>query len=365
MPGGGSSPLSLQALAMLSWRSLGVALLMVMLAGCASRDHTPRRQPPPVVVSESTWRKVDSDIVAASKEATRQTTNYARDVMLEWMGLVYQRTDTNFIPWFSGYWTQQWLTMKVGWYRLNAGKEQDPAVDRLAIYLQEQYHGRVLEPVARQIDPDRVMEKAMKFYVWLLGELLRKIPQRYGVPQDQFERRLKGIPAIALGPPPTHVASVHQIIHSEPIDKLPAYGVLVARIRTTSGSARAWRSDADISPVVRRTSKRLMSELATRSASSVVSMAVGRAVGSVLSLGVAGISAMMREDERPEMEALLRKSLNAAFKEKWADLMWDPDTGVLAGVYYLSGQIEENLATKRRLSIQFAPVPRRAPMAGG
>ncbi|MFD1691034.1 hypothetical protein ACFSHR_04295 [Azotobacter chroococcum] len=154
------------------------------------------------MVSESTWRKVDSDIVAASKEATRQTTNYARDVMLEWMGLVYQRTDTNFIPWFSGYWTQQWLTMKVGWYRLNAGKEQDPAVDRLAIYLQEQYHGRVLEPVARQIDPDRVMEKAMKFYVWLLGELLRKIPQRYGVPQDQFERRLKGIPAIALGPPP-------------------------------------------------------------------------------------------------------------------------------------------------------------------
>lgn len=364
MPGGGSSPLSFQALAMLSWRFLGVALLMVMLAGCASRDHPPR-QPPPVVVSESTWRKVDSDIVAASKEATRQTTNYARDVMLEWMGLVYQRTDTAFIPWFSGYWTQQWLTMKVGWYRLNAGQEQDPVVDRLAIYLQEQYHGRVLEPVARQIDPDRVMEKAMKFYIWLLGELLRKIPPRYGVPQDQFERRLKGIPAIALGPPPAHVASVHQIIHSEPIDQLPAYGALVARIRTTSGSARAWRSDADISPVVRRTSKRLMTELATRSASSVVSMAVGRAVGSVLSLGVAGISAMMREDERPEMEALLRKSLNAAFKEKWADLMWDPDTGVLAGVYYLSGQIEENLARKRRLSIQFEPMPRRVPLPAG
>lgn len=37
----------------------------------------------------------------------------------------------------------------------------------MANYLQEQYHDRVLDPVAKQIDPGAVMEQATKLYVQL------------------------------------------------------------------------------------------------------------------------------------------------------------------------------------------------------
>lgn len=37
----------------------------------------------------------------------------------------------------------------------------------MANYLQEQYHDRVLDPVAKQIDPGAVMEQAKKLYVQL------------------------------------------------------------------------------------------------------------------------------------------------------------------------------------------------------
>ncbi|MFB8830142.1 hypothetical protein ACE0DR_14415 [Azotobacter sp. CWF10] len=156
-----------------------IVVWLAVLAGCSTSDRTSGRPP---VIPESTWRQVDSDIVAASQDATRQTSNYAQELMAEWMDLVYRRTDAEFIPWFSSYWTRQSLSMRVTWYKLNAeGKEE--VVDRLALYLQERYQDRVLKPVAREIDPDRVMEKATKFYIWLLGELLRKIPERYGVPR--------------------------------------------------------------------------------------------------------------------------------------------------------------------------------------
>jgi hypothetical protein len=114
---------------------------------------TPQRAPdprPPVYIPESTWQQVDRDIVAASTAARRPAGNYARGSMKAWLASVRQRTEADFIPWYTGYWTQQWLAIKVAWYKMSAGQEEDPAVERLAAYLQEQYQEQVLGPVARR-----------------------------------------------------------------------------------------------------------------------------------------------------------------------------------------------------------------------
>ncbi|MGH8353214.1 MAG: hypothetical protein ACRERY_06730 [Pseudomonas sp.] len=347
---------------MLNLRSLIVAL-MVALAGCATSDRAPDLAPP-VLISESTWRQVDRDIVAASLAATVRANNYARDSMESWRGLVYQRTDTNFIPWFSSYWTQQWLSLKVAWYELSAEGEKDPASNRLATYLQEQYHGRVLDPVAKKIDPGGVMEQATKFYVQLLGEQLQGIPPRYGVPLDQFDRRLQDIPAIELAPPADHSASLYQIVHADPIDRLPAYVALVDRIRNASGGVGIGSSGSGISSVAKRTSEKLESELATSGVASAASAMVGRVAGTVISIGVAAFRAIARESERPEMEAHLRKNLNAALDDEWLSLMESPATGVMAGVYYISGQIEGSLSRTDTLPAQLEPLPRVVPLPG-
>lgn len=339
---------------MLRWRAVVVAL-MVALAGCAARDRVPE-QVPPVVVSESTWRQVDSAMLTASHNAVGQANEFANDSMQNWMDLVYQRTDTAFIPWFTSYWTQQWLSMKVAWYKMSAGENQDPTVDRMASYLQEQYQDRVLVPVAEEVDPIQVMAQAMKVYVQFLGQEIQGIAQRYRVPQDQFDQRLRNIPAITLAPSTTHTASLYQVIHADPLDELPAYIALVDRVRAGSAREGEGVSATGISSVAKQTSEELAAELVTRGAAGAVSALAGRVAGTLISLGVTGFSMMSKENARPQMEARLRKSLNEDFDEEWLELMRNPDTGVMAGVNYLSGQIEGNLTKSDALPLRYEPV---------
>ncbi len=333
-------------------RTLIVALL-VALAGCATPSPPPEPPPPPVI-AESTWRRIDSDIFAASLGATEESKDYAQELMQRWRSLVYQRTDAEFIPWFSGYWTRKWLTMKVTWYQLNAEGEKDAVVDRLALYLQAQYQDRVLNPVARQISPDWIMAQTTQLYVRLLREQLKGIAPRYGVPLDQFDRHIQDIPAIALAPPASHSASLYQVVNAEPFDSQPAYVALIDRINQTPRAAGTWSADSGVSSVARVTSESLINERNTSGVAALGSL-IGRAAGMVISLGAAGFTAMLNQNQRPKMELQLRENLHAAFDEEWLDLMHNPETGVLAGVHHLAGQIEGSLADSVAQPIQYEP----------
>jgi hypothetical protein len=303
-------------------------------------------------------------MIAASKDATEQARIYARGAMDHWRVRIYEQTEQNFIPWFSNYWTMEWLSMKVTWYTMSAGGETDPSAKRLGLYLQQQYHDRVLDPVALEIDPDAVMAQAAELYIQLLGKQLQAIAQRYGVPQNQLDRRLKDIPAIALAPPPAHNASLYQMIHAEPIARLPAYVALIERIHKTAGGAGVGSSDAAIVSVAIQTNKRLEAELAGRGVASATAAAAGRVAGMMISMGVAGVRAIAHENGRPAMEAQLRQNLGVAFDEAWLKLVKSPTTGVMAGVYYLAGQIEGSLAKTGTLPVIIGPVPREVPLPG-
>ena len=77
-----------------------IVALMVTLAGCATPDRAPDLTPP-VHISDSTWWQVESDIGAASLAATVPAENFARGSMVSWRSRVYQRTEDDFIPWFT------------------------------------------------------------------------------------------------------------------------------------------------------------------------------------------------------------------------------------------------------------------------
>ncbi|UUY08313.1 hypothetical protein LRS11_21380 [Pseudomonas sp. J452] len=309
---------------------------LVALGGCASD--------PPVAVSASTWRQVDRDIARASQAAAEQAREHALLSMQHWMERVYQQTDDEFIPWFSGYWTQQWLSMKVSWYKLSAGGDKDPTVSRLALYLQEQYQERVLEPVAEEDDPDQIMERSTRLYVQELDQRLQGLAQRHAVPQEQFDQRLQAVPAITQAPG----ASLYELLQADPLKRLPAYVGLIERIRATPGGLADWSTDPGIASVAQRTSERLVDELTTSSAASAVGAMVGRVAGTTLSLGVAIFTAIARANERPETEAQLRRNLQSAFEAEWQELMRNTDRGVLAGVHQLSWQIDSGLAVPFR-----------------
>src|SRR5512139_2140200 len=132
--------------AMCSLRFLIVAS-MVAVVGCAAPGR-PLPPSPPAAVSETDWQQVDRDLSAASLDAKKPAMNYARGQMEKWRSLVQKRTEADFIPWFTDYWTQKWLAVKLAWYRLSAEKGTEPSV-KLATYLQQQFHSRVLAPVTK------------------------------------------------------------------------------------------------------------------------------------------------------------------------------------------------------------------------
>jgi hypothetical protein len=326
----------------LNLRSLIVAVLVV-LAGCA----TPVRAPvveAVVVVSDSTWHQVDREIVEASQSATEQTRIYSRGAMDYWRTRVYQLTEENFIPWFSSYWTQEWLSMKVSWYTISAKGEQDASAKRLAEYLLEQYQQRVLAPVAVEIDPDAILSQAMAFYVDILQEELQKISKRHGIPMAQLNGRIQKIPAIALGPPPARNASLYQVVHTDPLNSLPAYAALIDKIHKAGGDKGVGSTDTAMAPVAKRASQRMEAEMAPRGAASAVAAAAGKLAGGLITVGVAGIRALIQAADRPDSEALIRSSLGNTFDKAWLKLVQNPTTGVMAGTLYMAGQIEGNLA---------------------
>ena len=314
-----------------------IVTALLVLAGCASKVPEPA-----VVVPQSTWEWVDWDIIAASQAASDDAQDYARKHMGQWKTLVQQRTDAEFIPWYSGYWTQQWLGVKVAWYNISEGGETDPTVERLASYLQEEYQDQVLDPVARKMSPEVIREQTTHFYIYHLSKKLEQIPKRYAVPEDQFEQRLQQIPAIALGGSSSRSASLYQLVHANPPGKLPAYKALTGKINAAADDAAERSSGKGVSAVARRAGERLEAQLATKGAASTASAVVGKVASLIISVGATTYGVVAHQFDKPEMETRLKAALDQAFEEDWQALLNNRNAGVLAGVYYLSGEIEAN-----------------------
>ncbi|MFJ4344155.1 hypothetical protein [Pseudomonas sp. NPDC089401] len=337
----------------MSPRSLILPCLLLALAGCAGKR--PPAPPPAAVLTPATWQRIDQELLEASVGAAGSANDYARRSMRVWKEQVQQRTERDFIPWFTGYWTQQWLTMKVAWYKLDSGEGREPAEKRLALYLQEQYHERVIEPVAEQINPEGIRDRASEIYLQLLGQQLPVIIQRYNAPPDQVSQRLNRIPAINLGPPPARDASLYQLLRAKPLEQQPAWLALREHLRQLAAKGPG-RTDAGLSSVATDASEKLAATLAPRGVASAVASAVGKVAGAMISVVATGYGMISHSHEQPQMVEQLRVILNVALNQEWQELMDNRQSGAMAGVYYLSGQVEDSLlATAPQPQVEQAP----------
>nr|WP_248921112.1 hypothetical protein [Pseudomonas entomophila] len=316
--------------------------LLLALAGCAGKH--PPAPPPPQNLPAAVWQRIDQEIIEASAAAAGSANDYARRSMRVWKQQVQQRTENDFIPWFTGYWTQQWLTLKVAWYKMNSDNE--PPEKRLALYLQEQYHERVIEPVAEQINPEIIRDRASELYLQLLGQQLPEITQRYNAPPEQFSQRLNHIQAIALGPPEARNATLYQLLRAKSLDQQPAWQSLRQALHQLAAKAPG-QTEAGLSSVATRASEKLGATLAPRGAASAIAAAVGKAAGALISLAAAGYGIISHDREQPQMVEQLRVILNVALNEEWQELMENRQSGAMAGVYYLSGQVEDSVLGNR------------------
>lgn len=324
----------------MSRRLLVLLCLLLAIAGCAGKR--PPAPPPAAVLDPAAWQRIDQELIEASVGAAGSANDYARRSMRVWKEQVQQRTENDFIPWFTGYWTQQWLTMKVAWYKLDSGESREPAEKRLGLYLQEQYHERVIEPVAEQINPEGIRDRASELYLQLLGQQLPAIIQRFNAAPDAFSQRLNRIPAINLGPPPARNATLYQLLRAKPLEQQPAWLALREHLHKQASKGPG-KTDVGLSSVATNASEKLGATLAPRGIASAVASAVGKVAGAMISIAATGYGMVTHNRDQPQMVEQLRVILNVALNQEWQELMENRQSGALAGVYYLSGQVEDSL----------------------
>jgi hypothetical protein len=228
--------------------------------------------------------------------------------------------------------------------------------------MQEQYYDRVLAPVAQEIDPISLSGQAVQKYIRVLRGHLRQIPGRHDIPEDQFKLRLASIPAIKLAPPAAHDASLEQIAYHDRIETLPAYGAFLQSLRNRGGNDGVGLSKTRISPVARNVSEKLLNKLAISGGTSAASALAGGITGSVISLGATVFGLIWHEAGRKEIEVELRETLTDSVADMWKSLMDNPDTGVAAGIYHLSDQIENRLPQTFTQPVQMDKLPPETPL---
>jgi hypothetical protein len=269
--------------------------------------------------------------------------------MEEWLWRVRQRIEEVFIPWYSSYGIQQWMTAKVVAFKLLYTEGEATPEERLVSYLQEQFYEQVLEPVNSFVNPQTVMEDAAVNYLRELRERLDRLPSEYDVPDAAFRKHLETIPAIVVQVAPPQEASLYEVLQSTDLSALPAYRALRGKVTASSGVANQTASADRLQVVANQAVTRLLDSVALSAGTATASTVVGGYWGVAISAGSAAYAAVEHDHEKPVMEAQLRENLDAALDLMWQDLVENPSGGITAMVHDMSMQIEDAVTRPSRL----------------
>ena len=327
-----------------NWRLLSV--FIIVLSGCSSVP-TPVVTPaaPLHYVQAETWRSIDEQILNASVSARKKSDAYARVAMDNWRRRVHRRTEEVFIPWYSNYWTQQWMASRVAWYKMQYVEGEPTPEERLTSYLQQQFYEQVLEPVSHFFDPRTVMEEATAVYLREIKIRVDKFPHEYQIPVAELNRHLKFIPAIVVQTIPSQDVSLYDVLKITDLFDLPAYKTLLAQIGVIKGGLSPESSKDFLDRVTWRAVTKFVEQMELRSGASIASFIVGGHLGLFISVGTATWSAAEHENDKSGMEAHLRDNLDLMLEVMWQDLVEDTHGGVTAVVHHMSKQIEYSLFT--------------------
>lgn len=333
-------------------------VIITAMNGCIQPSTKIVAQPPPYQFLPGTLHAIDERIVKDSVQARHESEAYARVAMEEWLWRVRQRIEEVFIPWYSSYGIQQWMTAKVVVFKLLYTEGEATPEERLVSYLQEQFYEQVLEPVSSFVDPHTVMEDAAVNYLRELRERLDQLPSEYHIPAAALRQHLETIPAIVVQEVPPQEASLYEVLQAADLSALPAYRDLLGKVAAASDVANPTPSADRLQVVANQAVTRLLDSVALSAGTATASTLVGGYWGIAISAGSAAYAAVEHDHEKPAMEAQLRENLDAALDLMWQELVEDPRGGITALVHHMSTQIEDAVP-----SVGSSPIDEHDPIA--
>ncbi len=276
------------------------------------------------------WHEIDRQTVMALKASSQAAEKFAAYHVAQWIKDLENRVDSHFLDWYFGYWNQQWLGLKgIGYWTTEKIFSNQPSMaEQITEDIQDEFSKRVLRPQIAQMKLERIATKALNVYVKSLRKNLAAIPEKYNIPQADWDRYLSDIAVI------TSVSEGNREI-SLSLKTLTATGIAGG----TTGAALLVKS---VKPMIVKIGSKATTKVAAKSAgkatakiaaktgTKVSAKTGGKLLGPIIGVGIIIWDVWDHHHTREIEKPILRENLMAYFAELKESLMYDPDSGIIS-----------------------------------
>ena len=254
-----------------------------------------------------------------------------------WITSMMQRVDSDFLPWYFGYFTQQTLGLKSAWFWASheLGITQSTSPERITHEIEQQFARRVIRPEVAQLELERITTETLQTYMNELGPRLAAIPQQYHVPQGEWDRYLEDIAVMTTRTEGNRQVSLtlktltaSTAIASLLLAKTIAPQLEAAAARTLTGMA----------------SEAAASELAARTGGKAAAKASGEMLGEIVGIVIIAWDLADHYRTKHNEMPVLRRNIADYLTEVKHRLLHDPQNGILT----IMESMEASIAASQR-----------------
>ena len=320
---------------------LPLLLTLLFVTGCALPERwVPLEEGPEHRVPTYIWEQVDQAIFKASVSATARAVDAARSAMNAWEERTWRRIETDFIPWYVDYWTQEWLFMHMIWYQMQA---QESAPERMKSYLLAQFSQRVLQPVSQVTDPARIAATAAQVYLDELRASVARIQDGNRIPTRAWRRRMDRFALIELPGSPPERASLGELLQPGDMRAPGAYSRLIAYARSAEAEISTTPPGSELDRLIDRLGSGLEERAALKGGVAAAATIAGGGLGLLISAGAALFGFQDHEAIKPDLEVEVRNALKSLLQRTSDKLMHDRRHGVLSPIQHMHAHLEEHI----------------------
>ncbi|HDP94734.1 MAG TPA: hypothetical protein ENN40_05155 [Candidatus Aminicenantes bacterium] len=329
-------------------RFLWIIVVVVLLAlvgrrlffsGGDAADGRPRIQTKPVV-EKVDWTQVDAEVARVLRNGRTAAAEFAGQRLDQWIAANMERVDSDFLPWYFNYWTQQELGLKSLLYQVvhwvDSGTPS--AAERVTRRVQEEFAARVLRPQVAQMELERLVKDTVALYSESVRSGLDVVAGRYDIHPAEWDR---------------YIADVAVMVRQAETGRSVSLSLKAMTAVAAGGAVVLYRLlRPAISRLTARLSARMAGRAATKMASKTGAQAAarvgGRFAGALIAVGVIIWDVWDHYNTRKQAQPVLRQNIVDYFSELKQALLNDPELGV---VTVIAG-LEQKLAERKEKTVQ-------------
>jgi hypothetical protein len=304
---------------------------------------------PPVyepVVHPVRWEDVDQTIRSDLIAAHNTVEQYASKKLDVWVDDLMAKVDSNFLPWYFGYWNQQSLGVQslfqtaYRWFNGNALT----AEDKLNQVVETEFTNRVLQPQTAQLQIQRLTDESINLYVSTLQNRLDITQQQFKIPQSRWQQHLQDIALITRTTEGNRDVS---LAFKSVGSTTAAGGVVVERALAKTGAKTFSKAvGKSVGKFTGKAAAKMVGKAGGAAGEAIgetVAIVAAPVVGPIIGIGIVAWDLVDHYQTRKVNEPILRRDIAEYLTQMKSVVLSDNTTGIMSAVHELELKVSESL----------------------